>query len=650
MFFTWSKHAPLLLGKTLIMYEIRTNTLCLIVLSSCCLLACGLKNPCRGQNETQRLRVSNAQAPYSKEVEAQIKQVENNLAGRVKIEGESWNIRDRMAYYKFNGVSIAVMQDYKIVWAKGYGWADVQEKRPVTENTLFQVASISKSINSMGVLKLVQDKKIDLNTDINQYLTSWQFPYDSVSHGKKISTLNLLTHTGGISGSAPEYIFKDTIPTLIQILNGEASPSRFVYSRVEPARSVTEPGLFFSYSNNGIAITQLMLSDITQKPYEQYIAETVLAPLGMTNSCYTEDSIKSQNRVLASGYLNGMEIPGKHVIVPPLAAGGLWTTPTDLGKFIIELQLSRLGKSNKVLSREMTGRMLTPYIDSTIAPGVFVKKVNASNTGKYFGHSGSLPGFNGQYYGSFEGGNGVVVIVNSGSSDPLIQEIVNSVATVYDWKDFYQPVYKKAVKVPDSTLQKYAGVYTGEEERYAIVTRKEDGYSLFADGTYDKMYFTNETDFFNLLFQTEKHFLKDASGNVTGYTRTLNGVPQLPLTKVSDPAALPGNEGFFGTVGWVLLENQHYAEAGKYLKRGLDLYPNSLMMEMNLAHAYLFQNDYARALKIYGAHLNEIIISDIKWPDMIKSDFVFFNNNRFDKSLMDRVLSDLELEIPEGFD
>jgi CubicO group peptidase (beta-lactamase class C family) len=593
---------------------------------------------CNGQNQ------ANAQT----NVEEQIKQVENNLAGRVKIEGEHCNILDRMAYYKFNGVSIAVIQNYKVVWAKGYGWADINEKRPVTENTLFMVASVSKSINSMGVLKLAQDKKLDLNTDINQYLTSWKFPYDSVSNGKKITTLNLLTHTVGISNSAPEYVFKDTIPTLIQILNGEASPSRFVYSEVVAARSITEPNVSFQYSNNGIGITQLMVCDITKKPYEQYISETVLKPLGMMHSCYTADSVKSQKQILATGYLSGYEVPGKHVIVPPIAAGGLWTTPTDLGKFIIELQLSYQGKSNKVLSQEMVKRMLTSYIDSKVAPGVFLKEANGVN---YFEHSGELPGFNSHYYGSMEGGNGVVVMVNSGSSTGLIQEIVNSVATVYNWKGFYQPIYKKTMTVPDSTMQKYVGVYrVAGEDRFTIITKKEEGYSLFADGIYDKIYFTNGTDFFNEAFPTEKHFLMDASGDVTGYSRTLNGVPQPSLVKVLNPATLTGREDFFGTIGWTFLENKNCNEAIKYLKRGLELYPNSLTMEMNLAHCYLFKNDYPAALKIYKGHLKENVTADIKWTEMIKSDFVFFKNYKFDKSGMDKIFSELKLEIPEGYE
>ncbi len=194
------------------------------------------------------------------------------------------------------------------------------------------------------------------------------------------------------------------------------------------------------------------------------------------------------------------------------------------------------------------------------------------------------------------------------------------------------------------------GVYKTPDDRYTLILRKENGYSLFADGTYSKMYFTNETDFFNVEFPTEKHFLKDASGRITGYTRTLNGEPQSPLTRISSPAALTGDESFFGTVGWAFLENKNFYEANACLKRGLELHPRSLMIEMNLAHSFLFNNDYAAALKIYTSHLNETVTTDIKWQDMIQSDFVFFNHNGFDKSLMDRVFADLRLEIPEGYD
>jgi len=180
-----------------------------------------------------------------KAIEEQIRQVENSLAGPVKFEGVSGdNLLERMALYKVKGLSIAVVKDYKVIWAKGYGWADEGEKQPVTEKTMFMAASVSKSVNSMGVMKLAQDKKLDLTKDINDYLVSWKFPYDDVSNGKKITTLHLLTHTGGVSNGAAMYIDKDSIPTLIQVLNG-AKPSKYMYSDPRPARAVMEPGLKF---------------------------------------------------------------------------------------------------------------------------------------------------------------------------------------------------------------------------------------------------------------------------------------------------------------------------------------------------------------------------------------------------------------------
>ena len=122
-----------------------------------------------------------------------IKAVENNLGGWVKIaDSAGWKISDRMAYYHINGVSIAVIDNYKIVWAKGYGWADTTEKRPVTTATLFQPASVGKSVHAVATMTLVQQGKLSLDKGINYYLKTWKFPYDTVSHGKKITALQLL--------------------------------------------------------------------------------------------------------------------------------------------------------------------------------------------------------------------------------------------------------------------------------------------------------------------------------------------------------------------------------------------------------------------------------------------------------------------------
>jgi CubicO group peptidase (beta-lactamase class C family) len=264
---------------------------------------------------------------YSKDVEARITQVENSLAGRVMIKGKpaKWSLADRMKFYHANGVSIAVIKDYKIEWAKGYGWADSSEQRPVTTTTLFQAGSNSKSLNAVGILKLVQEGKLDLYSDINNYLKSWKFPYDSRSKGKKITIANLLSHTAGLTVHGfPGYEKGDTIPTLIQILNGQKP------ANTEAVRSMYEPSHKFEYSGGGTTISQLIVLDVTGQPYDVYMWDNVLKPMGMMYSSYTQPPSADRQNLLATGYYNdGKPVKGNYHIYPEQAAAGLWTLKFD---------------------------------------------------------------------------------------------------------------------------------------------------------------------------------------------------------------------------------------------------------------------------------------------------------------------------------
>jgi tetratricopeptide (TPR) repeat protein len=181
------------------------------------------------------------------------------------------------------------------------------------------------------------------------------------------------------------------------------------------------------------------------------------------------------------------------------------------------------------------------------------------------------------------------------------------------------------------------------ENTIAAVIKKEDGYYLFSNGSDMKMHFSDETDFFNTESAVEKHFTKDASGYVTGYTRTLIS-EQLPkAVKVMNVDTLKGSDDFFNNIGWTLLTNKSYDESIKYLKRGLALYPGNLLIEGNLAHCYLFTNHYDDAIKMYRQHLKETIGDGFTWVDMIREDFKYFKSNQFNTSLMDRVIADLKL-------
>jgi hypothetical protein len=205
-------------------------------------------------------------------------------------------------------------------------------------------------------------------------------------------------------------------------------------------------------------------------------------------------------------------VKGKYNIYPEQGAAGLWTTPTDLAKYIIETQLSLKGKSNKVLSREMTKLRLTPYIDSSSALGVFIVKKGDEI---YFNHGGQNEGFVSQTFGSIQKGNGVVVMTNTVGD--IRDEIVNSVAIVYNWKNFYTPKIKKLINPGNDILEKYIGKYKIMTEKYAI-TRENDSL-IFNDGSNKlKMYFTSDVDFFvQELSEAEFKFSKDPQNAVDGF-------------------------------------------------------------------------------------------------------------------------------------
>lgn len=467
-------------------------------LISCIILTAILNSSFAQQNNT-----------YPGTTEDTIKMVENGLSGPVQIKDSvnTWNIEQRMKEKGINGVSVAVIRNYKIAWARGYGVTDKQANKPVTTQTLFQAASISKSLNGVGVMKLVQEKKIDLYKDINTYLKSWQFPYDTVSHGKKISVANLLSHTAGLTVHGfGGYERGDSIPTVQQILDGKRPANSHA------VRSMFEPGLRSEYSGGGITISQLIVTDVTGEKYAKYMQQNVLDPLGMKMSSYQQPPAKNKEKFLATGYRgNGKAIKEKYHIYPEEAAAGLWTNPTDLSKYIIETQLSLQGKSNKVLNTEMTKLRLTPYIDSNAALGVFIlKKADM----KYFSHGGSNEGFRSQYYGSFDDGDGVVVMVNSDDGS-IMNEIVNSVATVYKWKDFYTPTVRKAIAVTQNMMDTYKGKYVLNKDTVTISSDNGIPMLRVSNGEVYRIYFSSEQDFFSPELPFDLKFEKDSSGKVT---------------------------------------------------------------------------------------------------------------------------------------
>jgi CubicO group peptidase (beta-lactamase class C family) len=366
-------------------------------------------------------------ADESSDVRQRIAAVENGLSAQKGGIVRS-NIIDRMHHFGVPGASVAVIHDYKIEWAKGYGVADRQTGAPVTRHTLFQAASTSKPVAALAALKLVERGVLHLDDDVNHQLKAWKVPANQFTREHPVDLRSLLSHTAGITVHGfGGYSVRERLPTLRQILDG-VKPANSPPIRVDKV-----PGKGFRYSGGGTLIVQRLAMDVTNEPFPAVMQSLVLNPIGMASSTYEQPLPKHLRAKAASGHDDkGHPIPGKSHIYPEMQAAGLWTTPADMARYMIELQLANEGRSEKVLHREMINKMLTPQNGGPAGLGPFLTGAGA---GRRFSHNGANAGFRCNFVGLLNRGDGAVVMTNSDLGDPLIGDLFKSIATVYGWPD-----------------------------------------------------------------------------------------------------------------------------------------------------------------------------------------------------------------------
>jgi CubicO group peptidase (beta-lactamase class C family) len=212
----------------------------------------------------------------SQTVEERISKVGNNLRSWVRLDSNrSFNLFTRMQETGVNGLTIAVIDNYKIDWVRSYGMADTAEKLPVNNSTLFQSASIGKSIHGMAIVKLAAAGKLDLNRDINRYLRRYRYA------GPTISLEQVLSHTAGLSVHGFDgYKTGDTIPTLLQVIAGKPPANN------PPVVSQHAPATRFQYSGGGYELSELLLEDLTGRSYADFISMNIFRPLNMYTATY----------------------------------------------------------------------------------------------------------------------------------------------------------------------------------------------------------------------------------------------------------------------------------------------------------------------------------------------------------------------------
>jgi CubicO group peptidase (beta-lactamase class C family) len=334
------------------------------------------------------------------------------------------SLQNLMEKFDVPGLSIAVIDDFQIVWVKGYGVIGPDSKTPVTPKTLFQAGSISKPVAAAAALSMVQSGKLSLDENVNDKLKSWKVPDNEFTQTEKVTLRRLMSHTGGLTVHGfPGYDVDAPLPTVVQVLNGEKP------ANTAPVRVDFIPGTKTRYSGGGITIEQLLMTDVSGKPFPTLLREAVLDKIGMADSSYEQPLPPARATATAWGtYADGKPVHGKWHIYPEMAAAGLWTTPTDLAHFAIEIALSKNGKSNLILSQKMVNEMLTPVMDE-VGLGFFLEKDNPG----VFGHGGADEGFQALLTMNYDTGKGVVIMADSDNGIAVAGQLLRSVAREYGW-------------------------------------------------------------------------------------------------------------------------------------------------------------------------------------------------------------------------
>jgi len=356
------------------------------------------------------------------------------------------SLSKRMADLGVPGISVAVIHKGQIEWAKGYGVTRVGGP-PVTADTLFQAASISKPVFALAVLHLVDEGKLKLDANVNDYLKTWKVPDNEFTTNKKVTLRGILSHSAGLTVHGfPGYAKGAALPTTVQMLDGTAPASN-------PAIRVDViPGTRYRYSGGGYVVAQQLLGDVTGVPLPRFMRDTVLAPLGMTLSTFEQPLPATRSNEVAMPYEDKQMVFGGPHTYPEMAPAGLWTTPSDLARYALGVQAALKGES-KIISAATARAMLTPVLENHGVGPV----VGGSTARKFFTHGGSNAGYRCLLV-AYEDGEGAIVMTNSDSGGQLMGEVMRTLAHIYQWPDF-APVTRTLANVTPKVLDRLIGAY-----------------------------------------------------------------------------------------------------------------------------------------------------------------------------------------------
>jgi len=427
-------------------------------------------------------------------------------------------VKAEMTMRQIPGLSLAIIDNGKIVRAQGYGVTEKGGKTPVSPHTLFQAGSVSKPVAALGALHLVELGKLALDDDVNTRLLTWKLPESTLSAEQKVTLRRLLSHNAGLTVHGfPGYASNAPLPGVIQVLNGEQP------ANTAPIRVDLVPGSKMRYSGGGYTVMQQMVADVSGQAFADYMRDAVLKPLGMQESSYLQPPPAERARLNASGHLADRSlVAGRWHVYPEMAAAGLWTNASDLARFAIGVQQSLAGTSNPVISAALTRQMLTAQIENA-GLGVFL---HGSGSAQRFSHGGRDEGFD-TLLTAFSGtGQGAVIMINANDNSRMMDRLTAAIGRAYHWPEADYDVLLKhpAIHIDAKELIRYTGRYELANNTMGTFDMRGGQLRSIFDGLPDETFVpVGAHRFHSTSRNCELAFIVDAQGEVTDVVVTTKG-------------------------------------------------------------------------------------------------------------------------------
>lgn len=291
-------------------------------------------------------------------------------------------IETQMTALDIPAVSVSIVKDGKIALSKGYGFADQEKRIPVTgDNSMFRPGSISKLFTWTAVMQQVEAGKLDLNADVNTYLTDFQIPN---TYDEPITLTHILTHTSGFEEGALGYLIVSNPESIL--------PLNVALEKYMPRR-INKPGAYSAYSNYATTLAGHIVENVSGISFNEYIEQKIFVPLGMTKSSFREPLPEALNDIMATGYKREQGVYKAkpfEIIASFGPAGSLSSTASDMANFMLAFLGNGSLNGNQILKPEtveLTLSQLFAHDDrlASMAHGFYENSVNGHHL---VGHGG----------------------------------------------------------------------------------------------------------------------------------------------------------------------------------------------------------------------------------------------------------------------